>query len=88
MVFYFTLAFSKPLKQLAPQKPSSSIFKGPQIVSIAGQFLVHFTSLIILVKMLEAYGEGTFDNPFLEDPNASKVVLVFNLGGRGHSSLL
>lgn len=37
---------------------------------------MHFTSLIVLVKLLEAYGEGTFDNPFLEDPNASKVRYI------------
>ena len=49
MVFYFTLAFSKPIEQLAPYRPPSSIFKCTEMVSIFGQFIIQFTSLIYLI---------------------------------------
>lgn len=52
---FFFLSQTKPLLQLSPERPPSSVFHKSVGLSILGQFLVHFLSLIILIRLSERY---------------------------------
>ncbi len=52
---FFFLSQSKPMLNIAPYAPPSSVFSKSIITSIIGQFLIHFCSLILALKLAEKY---------------------------------
>lgn len=52
---FFFLSQAKPLQRIAPQRPPHSIFVASVSLSIAGQFLVHFVSLLATLRLCESY---------------------------------
>jgi cation-transporting ATPase 13A1 len=52
---FFFLSQTKPLLNIATEKPPSSVFHRSVSLSILGQFIVHFLSLLALLKLSEKY---------------------------------
>lgn len=52
---FFFLSQAKPLANISPQKPCSSIFALPVGLSILGQFIVHFVSLIAVLTLCQRH---------------------------------
>jgi cation-transporting ATPase 13A1 len=52
---FFFISQAKPMMNLAPKKPPSSVFCVSVAVSIAGQFIVHLGCLIATLKLCEQY---------------------------------
>ena len=52
---FFFLSQAKPLQNLSPEKPPSSVFNRSVVVSVAGQFMVHLTCLIATLALCERF---------------------------------
>jgi cation-transporting ATPase 13A1 len=65
-LFYF-LSQAKPITQLSVARPPKSVFDSAVIVSILGQFAVHFGCLLLMTALCESYSMTPFggdsDNP-------------------------
>jgi cation-transporting ATPase 13A1 len=52
---FFFLSQAKPLAQLAPARPPSSVFAASISVSIVGQFVIHLASLLATLRLCQQY---------------------------------
>jgi cation-transporting ATPase 13A1 len=52
---FFFLSQAKPLAQLAPARPPSSVFAASISVSIVGQFVIHLASLWATLRLCQQY---------------------------------
>jgi len=54
-IMFMMISFSKPLSTLEKAKPPTSIFHWSLIISVLGQFIVHFTALLYLISICEKF---------------------------------
>jgi cation-transporting ATPase 13A1 len=52
---FFFLSQTKPLLQIAPERPPATVFHRSVSLSILGQFIVHFVSLLAILRVSEKY---------------------------------
>lgn len=52
---FFFLSQAKPVPGIAAQRPTSSIFAKAVVLSLLGQFIVHFASLLAVLYICEKY---------------------------------
>ena len=52
---FFFLSQAKPLQNLSPEKPPSSVFNRSVVASVAGQFVVHLACLVATLALSERY---------------------------------
>lgn len=52
---FFFLSQAKPVPGIAAQRPTSSIFAKAVVLSLLGQFIVHFASLLAVLFICEQY---------------------------------
>jgi len=52
---FFFLSQAKPLQNLSPEKPPSSVFNRSVMASVAGQFMVHLACLVATLALSERY---------------------------------
>ena len=52
---FFFLSQAKPLQNLSPEKPPSSVFNRSVVASVAGQFVVHLACLIATLALCERF---------------------------------
>jgi cation-transporting ATPase 13A1 len=94
---FFFLSQAKPMVQLSPQRPPSSVFRASVAASIAGQFTVHLLSLIATLALCERHMAAddhtmTADGKFQPNVVNSAVYLLsavmqvnnFVVNYRGH----
>ena len=52
--FLIVFVQAKPLSKLSDFAPSSSVFDGPVLCSVFGQFIVHFASLFAVLHLCQS----------------------------------
>lgn len=52
---FFFLSQAKPVPGISAQRPTSSIFAKAVVLSLLGQFIVHFSSLLAVLYICEQY---------------------------------
>lgn len=55
---FFFLSQAKPLAGISAERPTSSIFSRAVGISILGQFVIHFCSLLVILQICERYLEA------------------------------
>jgi len=81
---FFFLSQAKPLQKISAHRPSTSVFAYSVIISIAGQFVVHFVSLLATLYLSQQYSIGhlkhvSVDGKFQPDLVNSSVYILCTL---------
>ncbi len=80
-ISFMTISFTKPLKDLSPVRPFTSIFHPALIFSTIGQFCLHLGTMMYAVKRSKEYLPDDFD-PDLEGTFKPNIIngVVFLIG--------
>lgn len=78
-ICFMMLSFTKPLKQLAKERPPTSIFHWSLTISVSIQFAIHLSVLIYFVNLCEPYLDRVGDESLAHDgefkPNLKNSVM-------------
>jgi cation-transporting ATPase 13A1 len=58
---FFFLSQAKPLAKISPSRPAKTVFALSVVLSIVGQFAVHLTSLVAMIRLCEHYSPQSED---------------------------
>lgn len=59
-ILFMLLSYAKPLGELSEKRPVSNIFTTPVLLSMFGQFVIHMSTLVIVVYITQPFIEGMF----------------------------
>lgn len=82
VLFSLCMSFSSPVNRLTRERPHSSVFNAPLLLSVLGQFLVHFCGLVLVEQhctrgLLGGFHEKPADDAFRYETEEQLAVKPF-----------